>query len=310
MSLYPNIRDSESEVEVIKFIDELTQKIDPRNTELSQLLEEIRQEPNSTELLQEMILKLARQANNEQLTMRLAAYLKSHIELLEAITHNVELASLFLVGENGQQTFTSVHRSILSEQAGRTRYFLASNNIDESSIQTNLADYRLFTSSVGDIGTKLAALDDIVEQSIHSNDIKALRNAYQEIVALFSGCMVFNDILIQNKALSNEPLEISKEFPSAPQDVKGFVQWIKDQVKQKECSLQTIRSLENERNRLEAALKDAQNKIFIQNKESKSLKRQVAENISIIQEQKDDLMQKIKDLQVKVTESHVSHEEN
>ena len=110
--------------------------------------------------------------------MRLAAYLKSHIELLEAITHNVELASLFLVGENGQQTFTSVHRSILSEQAGRARYFLI------SSIQTNLADYRLFTSTVGDIRTKLAALDDIVERSIHFNDIKAMRNASRNCCSL------------------------------------------------------------------------------------------------------------------------------
>ena len=310
MSLYPNIRDSDSDGPSSKFLEELSHKIDTGNNELNRLFMDLQTDPNSPEILQEMILSILKSPKNSSFTTRLAAYLKSHVDLLEAITHNIELASLFLVGENGQQTFTSIHRSILNEQAGRTRLFLASNEVDESEIKVNLADYHLFISNVCDLPTKLSTLDSIVNESLQTNDIQQLQNAYQEISALFSGCLVFNDILLQNKELSAESSDIPREFPTAPQKRDEFVSWVKEKTQTSDCAVQNVRQLEADNQRLISKIKDLQNELDIKTRENKSLKRQITENISIIQDQKNDLTQKMKDIQEKLKDYTSSSEEN
>ena len=316
MSLYPNIRDSDSDGSSSKFLEELSHKIDTGNNELNRLFMDLQTDPNSPELLHEIILSIIKSPKNSSLTTRLAAYLKSHVELLEAITHNVELASLFLVGENGEQTFTSIHRSILNEQAGRTRMFLATNEVDESEIRVNLADYRNFVSNVSDLPTKLSALDSIVNESLQSNDIQQLHNAYQEIAALFSGCLVFNDILIQNKSIAKnnddtiESSDIPKEFPNAPLKKDEFVSWVKDKAKTSDCAFQNVIRLEEENKRLISNIRDLQNQLEVKNRENKSLKRQLSDNISIIQEQKNDLTQKMRDIQEKLKDYASSNQEN
>ena len=300
MSLYPNIQDNSSETVDEGFLETVSNKIDPTNLDLLKTFMKLQNDPKSPEILQEFIIKLLPGRKESPITHRLAAYLKSHVELLEAITHNVDLASLFLVGENGKQSFKSIHKSILSEQAARTRKFLASNDFDDSDVDTNLADYNLFISNVCTIGTKLEALEDIAEQAAHCNNVDDLRNAYDELSSLFTGCLIFNDVLIQNAAKNRNANEIKKAFPGAPEDANEFKDWVNDKIKSKDCASQTIQTLQNEQKRLLSKLKETETELDIKKREVKSLKKQIRENISLIKDQKNDLTQKISLLQEKI----------
>ena len=300
MSLYPNIRDSYSETDGEGFLEAVSSKIDPTNADLLKSYIKLQNDPNSPENLQEFIIKLLPGNKEASITHRLAAYLKSHVELLEAITHNIDLASLFLVGENGKQTFKSIHKSILSEQAARTRKFLASNDFDDSEVDTNLADYKLFISNVSSLGTKLETLENIAEQAAHCNNVEDLRNAYDELSSLFTGCLVFNDVLIQNAGNKSNNDDLKKAFPGAPDDNEGFKEWINDKIKSKDCASQTIQTLQNEQKRLISKLKDTETELDIKKREVKSLKKQIKDNIALIQDQKNDLTQQINLLQEKI----------
>ncbi|EAX97233.1 hypothetical protein TVAG_196770 [Trichomonas vaginalis G3] len=101
----------------------LSREIDTSNPDLVTIFSQLQKHPNSISHLKSFILALLRTKSSSGITERLASYLISHVTLLEAISHNVELASLFLISENGKQTFTSVHKVFLKEQASRTRVF-------------------------------------------------------------------------------------------------------------------------------------------------------------------------------------------
>lgn len=303
MSLYPNIQDSSSEGESNEFLQEITSKIDPTDKEVLRLFGELQKDPNSVISLQSMILHLAKPKQDTQLVGKLASYLKSHVELLESIAHNPELASLFLVGENGKQTFTSIHKMIIKEQAARTRMFLSTNNLDDIQVDTNLADYQQFINNVDNLPDKLNELDETVEEALEANDIKILKAAYQELAALFSGCLVFNDVIIKNKGeAATNVKSFSKYFPSAPQDARGFRSWVQEKVSGKENALRTIEKLKEENEKLTITLQETAEKLNSKKREVRSLKSQLKDNISIIQEQKNELTQKINNLQTRMNE--------
>jgi hypothetical protein len=54
----------------------------------------------------------------------LVSYLQSHVALLQALTCDPELASLFFIGQHGSQSFKSIPESVLSEQTRRTRQLI------------------------------------------------------------------------------------------------------------------------------------------------------------------------------------------
>lgn len=250
MSLYPNIKEFTSESdEEADYIDLLSRELDTTNPELVELFTQLEKHPNSISHLKSFILALTRTKSSNNITDRLASYLNSHVTLLEAITHNVELASLFLISENGKQTFTSVHKAFLQEQAARTRVFLKENGLSNITNVTHLSDYKYYISNVESIDSRLEELDTIAKDAFRTKNINSLKNAFKEVYSLLAGSMVFNDVVLRKKAeISQGNLRIVQNaFPSAPKDPNSFIQWIQNLIDERNSVLNKVSTTKESR---------------------------------------------------------------
>ena len=306
MSLYPNIKESsiDSESDLI-FLKKLEKIIDPTSKEQILIFKQLQKDPTSIELLRDMILHFNKNVTPSLTIKRLVAHLKSHVQLLEVLTHNAELASLFLVGQNGTQTFTSINKYILREQVGRTRMFLSQFEIDEDKID-NLADYRKFITTIGYLPEKLDELRAIEKESYKAKDCHHLDIVFRELMSLLKGCMIFNDILIQNSAIStgSEVVnEIISNFPDAPRDIGGFVAWVHDQIYGYNATLDRMKALQVEYRKLAKQVRNNDDFVSTKNEEIISLKHQLKKekkremnSVNILTEKISDLENQIRDL--------------
>lgn len=285
---------------VLDAIDILSTLVDPYNLEQTQLLVDIQSDPYSQDSQQKIIDLLVRIIsaydfkqfkdipNEHQVVIRLVSHLQSHVALLQAITHNAELASLFLVGENGSTSFSQLQKSILLEQASRTKLYLQSF---VNSNQTDaISDFRKNLSNLRSFSEKIQELKQIQETTKSSDDIEDVRAAFHEVSALLETSILFNDLLINTKT-SNQVNALKSSFPDAPQDNAQFEKWVKHYVKKGLNYKQTIQSTETE---TQQEITDLQQQLKVYQSKQGEYQKQ----INNLQKENNHLVQKLKDYKV------------
>lgn len=213
--------DSEDQKSIIQAaLDAAFPLIDQGNSNQTTLYNQIRSNPTlknspkkTIELLMQIILHIntskifkLNDSSSETIIHRLLCHLQSHVSLLEALSHNPELASLFLVGSSGSQSFSSFQKSILIEQASRLRFFLSQFKNSKFLIQDQISNYEknLTLSSLNTLSEKLEELQSIkADVDSESYDFTKVKNAFKEVCSLLETSILFNDFLIQRKKGEN-----------------------------------------------------------------------------------------------------------
>ena len=202
---------------------------------------------------------------NSPVVKRLLSHLESHVVLLEAISHNPELASLFLVGSSGSQSFSSLQKSVLMEQASRTRYFISHFKTSKLQNCDSISNYKknlISPSSLTDLSEKIEELNSI-KNSIENEreNITKVKNAFKEVCSLLETSVLFNDILIQKYndneiSKQNEKLEKQiTEIRSKKNTIQAQLNKLKHHIGKQDGCLdnenqlcrQKIAQLENEK---------------------------------------------------------------
>lgn len=300
MSLYPNIKESSSESnEETDFMNLLSREIDTSNPDLVTIFSQLQKHPNSISHLKSFILALLRTKSLSGITERLASYLISHVTLLEAISHNVELASLFLISENGKQTFTSVHKAFLKEQASRTRVFLQENGFDNVSNSNHLSDYKYYISQIDSIDERLSELDIIAKDAFKSKNVNSLKNAFKEVYSLLAGCMIFNDVVLRNQSnkSSDSMRMVHNAFPDSPQDTNEFIKWIKQLIEERDSSIKNIKTFNIEQSKMYEKINNLETELQTKTKRTKI-------STNDFEETHEALVQKVSDLQRQLNDFH------
>ena len=175
------------------------------------------------------------QTSDKSTVQRLLTHLESHVVLLEAISHNPELATLFLVGSNGGQSFNSIQKTVLSEQASRLRFFISQYGIPKKSVCSSLSDHRknLTPENLQNLADKMQELNDIKESAEKNNDLSSMKNAFSEVCSLLETAVLFNDLLIHqfnNNDISKKNEELQKQL-KAIKKKKDTIQTQLDKLK-------------------------------------------------------------------------------
>ncbi|OHS96966.1 hypothetical protein TRFO_36923 [Tritrichomonas foetus] len=259
---------------VLDALDVIKSFLDEKDMKERQELSEIRTDPNSP-LSQEKTIKMlikilkclqpnifcqqSRQENlknelkkdgqkeNSATIQRLLSHLESHVNLLESISHNPELASLFLVGSNGSHSFNSLQKSILVEQASRLRFFISQFHIPSQPNCSSLNDHRksVKPAQLNVLSEKLKELNKIKESVNESSDLVQTRNAFREVCSLLETSVLFNDILLQN--FNNDNMnEKNQKLEKQIESIKNKKEIIENQLNKIKAQLhEQKRSHEN-----------------------------------------------------------------
>lgn len=247
------------------------------------------------------------EAANNPIIKRLLSHLESHVVLLEAISHNPELASLFLVGSNGSQSFTSLQKSVLMEQASRMRYFIShfiSSKIPNCDSISNYRKNMISPASLTDLSEKIEEINSIKNSIEHEDDnIGKVKNAFKEVCSLLETSVLFNDILIQ-KYNDSEVFKQNEKLEKQIKDIKSKKESIQSQLKKlkhhigrqngclddenQQCR-QKIAQLENEKvilmRQIEASNSNRQESNACEMKTLRTENRQLASQIDLLNKQ-------------------------
>jgi DNA repair exonuclease SbcCD ATPase subunit len=184
-------------------LEQLSELIDPKDARQADLFTQVQTDLSTNAPLDRLVDLLLLLANSRPRPFgrklnELVSYLKSHVALLEAITRDAELASLFLIGQHGSQSFTSLQKSALREQAARTRKFIASLPLN-SPPQTHLLNYKTLYKRLDKLPLKIAELTALKDHMNDEDDPNQLKLGFDEVCSILETVLLFNDLLIRSR---------------------------------------------------------------------------------------------------------------
>ena len=316
---------------IIDALEQVSPLIDSNDAEQVDLFSEIRVSPKSEKAplkLIKLLTILIKARINEQTTKvnrnsintnRLISYLQSHVALLQALAHNSELATLFLVGQNGNQSFTDLQKSALLEQASRTSSFIS--KLEHKDIPTYLMKYQKFFEDVKSLPEKIKEIKTLKKIIKKANDITDLRAASETSIAILETVVLFNDILIQNREKSFKNMQSKNEEASlytqnhdkkkifreeenlrekkAEEKIvkyKKKIESLKKQIKNMETLNESSEELKKENESLQKENKILSSKI----KESSSKNTEISNAFEELKEQKNQLLDQISNFKTKL----------
>lgn len=294
---------------IVDSLQQISSLINLKDVEQVELFSKIQQSPNASDaplkliklltLLIKTRMDIPSQKIAQSCTARqLISYLGSYVALLQAITHNSELASLFLIGNNGEKSFTELEKSTLLEQAARTQQYLSSLNI--SPTKTTLLDYEKNLEDLNSLPEKMKELSSYkakIEQSQNIEEIKSLANI---ILLILETSMIFNDVLIQNSNKNIDDFEDpchkkkSKKYKKACKKMQIQFQILQDELSEKEAQISSLqRELKDAKHAndhlIDKMNKSTKNENYISSQVESLLaqKNQLAEDLNCIKDRLD-----------------------
>ena len=220
---------TETNDKILDVLHKISSQIDRNDMKEVNLFNEIQKNPSKTNskdnLIKLLLRMISKTSNNNVKIKRLLSYLKSHVSLLQSISQNPDLASLFIIGENGSQSFNNLERSVLAEQAGRTRKFISDFNLEIP--ENQLANFDSYFFQPNDIPDKIKELSKIKKAVEKSNDLDETKQIFDEVCSLLETVILFNDLIITNFSLANERRDGCKKNNSHEKEIKCLHQKIK-----------------------------------------------------------------------------------
>ncbi|OHT14048.1 hypothetical protein TRFO_43167 [Tritrichomonas foetus] len=303
-------------------LEQVSSLVDSNDPEQVDLYSEIHLSPKSSDAplklirLLSLLIKsrlnytkfVANDANNQIEINRLVSYLKSHVALLQALCHNADLATLFLVGQNGSQSFSEIQKSTLLEQSARTRAYIATLNSKD--VETTLIDYKKNLEDFHSLPQKMKELQSLKKQVKQSTNVENLKATTESILATLETVLLFNDILIQNKvnSIQSEPMVkeilISKSSKSEDhQKIKKYKKEI-DRLRNKVEELQQEnqdKSMQSSSLEKEVSdLRKQNGKLINKIRDSSRKGDKVSNEFEALQAQKDQLLEDLSSLKSKL----------
>lgn len=199
-----------------EILEQISMLIDPDDQQELDLFAQIQIDPESEtaadNLIDLLFLLVKKQSSSSQgqRVAELVSYLNSHVALLQAIVQDPKLTSLFLVGQNGSQSFNSIQKMSLSEQAARTRKFLS--QFAQKPAKTTLMDYESLLNASDLLPQKIAELTAMKERVNTDNDPTSLRASFREVCSILETVLLFNDLLIRNKPSPTDVMVVEKPY--------------------------------------------------------------------------------------------------
>lgn len=231
---------------------------------------------------------------------RLVSYVQSFVSLLQALVHNSDLAALFLVGENGSQSFSELQKTTLLEQAARARSFISS--IKSDSINTCLMDYQKYINDVGSLPEKMKELKSLKKQIEKTDKIENLRSQAKNVISILETALLFNDILIQNSKTNknNQIFDKSPKTQQSNHQYKKLIKKLKKQIESLNCEISDknsqIFSYQTQINDLQKE----NDKLFNKAKKSSKKDEKVTLKFESLQAQRDQLAEDVNSLKTKL----------
>jgi hypothetical protein len=184
-------------------LDQFSDLVDPKDPCQTDLFTQVRSDLSTNGPLDRVVDLLLLLANGRSRPFgrkqnELVSYLKGHVALLESITRDAELTSLFLIGQHGSQLFTSLQKSALHEQAARTRKFIASLP-PNSPPRTHLLDYKTLYKCLDKLPLKIAELTTLKDHMDDKDDPNQLKLGFDEVCLILETVLIFNDLLIRSR---------------------------------------------------------------------------------------------------------------
>ena len=281
--------------------------IDPDDQEELDLFAQIQIDPESDTAADNLIdllfllVKKQHDSSQGQRVAELVSYLGSHVALLQAIVQDPKLTSLFLVGQNGSQSFNSIQKMSLNEQAARTRKFLS--QFSQKPAKTTLMDYESLFKARDLLPKKIAELTAMKERVDQDDDPTSLKASFREVCSILETVLLFNDLLIRNKSAGSEMMVVEKPVViegGHDDDLKDENKRLKAENKRLRCDAaamnDTIVSLSSRVQNAEAGMEEISQRL-----KSRDLCRDAREaELEELQREKERLVQSLGKLKARV----------
>ena len=290
-----------------EILEQISMLIDPDDQEELDLFAQIQIDPESdtaADNLIDLLFLLVRKQHDSSQGQRVAelvSYLSSHVALLQAIVQDPKLTSLFLVGQNGSQSFNSIQKMSLNEQAARTRKFLS--QFSQKPAKTTLMDYESLFKARDLLPKKIAELTAMKERVDQDDDPTSLKASFREVCSILETVLLFNDLLIRNKSAGSEMMVVEKPLViegGHDDDLKDENKRLKAENKRLRCDAaamnDTIVSLSSRVQNAEAGMEEISQRL-----KSRDLCRDAREaELEELQREKERLVQSLGKLKARV----------